>query len=331
MEYTYNNRELSWLSFNERVLQEAQDRSVPLLSRLQFLGIVSNNQDEFFKVRIANLIRLNRTGRQGSRQLLGGYTPADLLAEVSRQAERAQTRFAETYRGLLREMEAEGIFVVDETGLTPHQQEFCRTYFASVVSPRRGAAHAAQVGPHPVPARRKRLPRRPDGLYGRHVGALRRHPGAGQFGMPALRRSPSGAGAARRHLPRRHHPADDRRDLLHVLLRHHLRTHLQDHARRRTDDRRRRLEEPLRTHRRRGRKPPLRLAHPPDLRPRHAGRPARHAGPQTQALEPRDAGAGRPVPPDEGPDEVPPTCGPTCGRSIRHRSATATSSPSRAS
>lgn len=86
MEYTYNNRELSWLSFNERVLQEAQDRSVPLLSRLQFLGIVSNNQDEFFKVRIANLIRLNRTGRQGSRQLLGGYTPADLLAEVSRQA-----------------------------------------------------------------------------------------------------------------------------------------------------------------------------------------------------------------------------------------------------
>lgn len=123
--------------------------------------------------------------------------------------------------------------------------------------------------------------------------------------MPALRRSPLGAGAARRHLPRRHHPADDRRDLLHVLLRHHLRTHLQDHARRRTDDRRRRLEEPLRTHRRRGRKPPLRLAHPPDLRPRHAGRPTRHAGPQTQALEPRDAGAGRPVPPDEGPDEVP--------------------------
>ena len=61
MDFTYNNRELSWLSFNERVLQEAQDHSVPLLARLQFLGIFSNNQDEFFKVRIANLMRLCRT------------------------------------------------------------------------------------------------------------------------------------------------------------------------------------------------------------------------------------------------------------------------------
>ena len=82
MEYTYNNRELSWLSFNERVLQEAQDRSVPLLSRLQFLGIVSNNQDEFFKVRIANLIRLNRTGSHS-------VHPAQTGADSSAQGHKA--------------------------------------------------------------------------------------------------------------------------------------------------------------------------------------------------------------------------------------------------
>ena len=69
MDYSYNNRELSWLSFNERVLQEAQDKSVPLMSRLQFLGIYSNNMDEFTKVRIANLMRLCRTRKEhaGSR------------------------------------------------------------------------------------------------------------------------------------------------------------------------------------------------------------------------------------------------------------------------
>ena len=134
MDFTYNNRELSWLAFNERVLQEAQDRSVPLLSRLQFLGIFSNNQDEFFKVRIANLMRLCRARRQ--QRLTGGYTPAELLAEVSRRAERAQGLFTQTYHELLHEMEQQGIFVVDERHLSPEQREFCRDYFATVVSPR---------------------------------------------------------------------------------------------------------------------------------------------------------------------------------------------------
>ncbi len=137
MEYKFNNRELSWLSFNRRVLQEAQDRNVPLLSRLQFLGIYSNNQDEFSKVRIANLMRLTRPKRkERPQQLLGGYTPTTLLTEINRQIDASQEFFTETYNDILHEMEQRGIFVVDEQHLTETQRTFCADYFASVVSPR---------------------------------------------------------------------------------------------------------------------------------------------------------------------------------------------------
>lgn len=118
MVFSFNNRELSWLSFNERVLQEAQDRSVPLLSRLQFLGIFSDNQDEFFKVRIANLMRLCRVRKLRMQRLLGGYTPGELLVAASLQADRVQADFARTCREVLLEMEGEGIFVVNETQLS---------------------------------------------------------------------------------------------------------------------------------------------------------------------------------------------------------------------
>ncbi|MCI5983318.1 MAG: polyphosphate kinase 1 [Bacteroidales bacterium] len=136
MDYSYNNRELSWLSFNERVLQEAQDKSVPLMSRLQFLGIYSNNMDEFTKVRIANLMRLCRTRKERQQKLLGGYGPQDLLDAANAKADETQRTFETTYANILAEMEKEGIYVVNEKELNTEQRNFCREYFAQVIAQR---------------------------------------------------------------------------------------------------------------------------------------------------------------------------------------------------
>ncbi len=130
------NRELSWLDFNSRVLQEAQDPTVPLLQRLRFLGIYSNNQDEFIKVRVGNLIRYNNLRAKEQFKMTGGYTPAALLPLINQRVEASQRLFRETYSNIIAEMESHNIFVVNETQLTEEQQEFCRDYFFSVVSVR---------------------------------------------------------------------------------------------------------------------------------------------------------------------------------------------------
>ena len=75
-------REISWLSFNERVLQEAADKTVPLIERLKFLGIFSNNLDEFFRVRVATLKRMEEFGR--SAKEIMGISPGSLLKQVHR-------------------------------------------------------------------------------------------------------------------------------------------------------------------------------------------------------------------------------------------------------
>ncbi len=132
---TIGNRELSWLQFNDRVLQEAQDKYVPLMQRLRFLGIYSNNQDEFVKVRVANLIRF-AADKQNIEKMTGGYSPAELLSLVNQRMQISQESFTKTYNHIITHMESEGIFMVDNTELSEEQLEFCRDYFLSVISVR---------------------------------------------------------------------------------------------------------------------------------------------------------------------------------------------------
>ncbi|MCC7303725.1 MAG: polyphosphate kinase 1 [Bacteroidia bacterium] len=127
------NREVSWLSFNERVLQEAEDNSVPLLERFRFLGIYSNNLDEFYRVRVAAVRRMMKHGKKGEEFL--GESPAALYDRIQQIIIRQQARFESTYRKLLRELEKSGALIVNEKQLNREQSEVTRQYFRESVMP----------------------------------------------------------------------------------------------------------------------------------------------------------------------------------------------------
>jgi len=128
-----NNRELSWLLFNERVLQEAQDETVPLIQRLRFLGIFSNNRDEFIKVNLAKLIRLSEV-KKDNQLLTGDFTPQELLPKIYNKINKDNAVFWKTYSKIVSEMERQGIFIVNEENLSAEQKKFCSDYFTSVIS-----------------------------------------------------------------------------------------------------------------------------------------------------------------------------------------------------
>jgi polyphosphate kinase len=134
MSYPFRNKEISWLSFNARVLQEASDRSVPLIERLRFLGIFSSNQDEFYRVRVATLHRLSRLKGKGKRLL--GHDPKAVLREIKEIILKQQVVFQGVYAQILDELAKQGIHLVNETQLTPEQGEFVRDYFRREVRPK---------------------------------------------------------------------------------------------------------------------------------------------------------------------------------------------------
>lgn len=129
----FKEREISWLSFNERVLQEAGDPTVPVIERLKFLGIFSSNLDEFFRVRVAVLKRMVNLSNRYTKMV--GKKPEEVLGEIQRIVISQNKRFDKIYEEILKELGSRNIFIINEKQLTETQGALVKTIFKRDIQP----------------------------------------------------------------------------------------------------------------------------------------------------------------------------------------------------
>lgn len=130
---SYIDREKSWLTFNARVLQEANDANVPLLDRFRFLGIFSNNLDEFFRVRYAAIRRMSLESTESEKIL--GVKAEELLKEITEIVIEQQSESLRILNEIEKKLELENIFIINENDISKEQEKFIHDYFIQKVSP----------------------------------------------------------------------------------------------------------------------------------------------------------------------------------------------------
>ncbi len=130
----YIHRDISWLSFNYRVLQEAKDKNVPLLERVKFLAIYSSNLDEFFRVRVANHRNLLKVGKKTKKQL--DYDPKQVLLRIQKIVSQQAMEFEDIFQNqIIPDLNKHDIHLLRRESLTEEQQEFVNTYSEEYLMP----------------------------------------------------------------------------------------------------------------------------------------------------------------------------------------------------
>jgi polyphosphate kinase len=130
----FQNREISWLNFNSRVLQEALDDDTPLIEKIRFMGIYSNNLDEFFRVRVATLRRIEQLESRNAAPTK--HELVKTIKEINQFDKKKQKEFVGIFNGLIEQLADSGIYMLSDQNLTPEQGNFVKRYFHEHVRPR---------------------------------------------------------------------------------------------------------------------------------------------------------------------------------------------------